>query len=67
MFDPLVIGATVDFVTDFAGGGPTLEPESAPVSTALPLAARGMAVRGIDLSPTSSHSSRPNRVRRTSV
>ena len=51
MFDPLVVGATVDFLTDLAGDGAALELGIGTGRIALPLAARGVPVHGIDLSP----------------
>jgi SAM-dependent methyltransferase len=48
--DPAVIAATVDFLAELAGGG-ALELGIGTGRIALPLAARGVRVRGIDLSP----------------
>jgi len=49
-FDPAVIAAAVEFLADLAGGGPALELGIGTGRIALPLAARGVAVHGIDLS-----------------
>jgi len=49
-FDPAVIEATVDFLADLAGEGPALELAIGTGRIALPLAARGIEVHGIDLS-----------------
>ena len=49
-FDPAVIAATVDLLADLAGGGPALELGIGTGRIALPLAERGVEVRGIDLS-----------------
>jgi SAM-dependent methyltransferase len=51
MFDPAGVAATVDFLADLAGDGDALELGIGTGRIALPLAARGVAVRGIDLSP----------------
>ncbi len=56
MFDPSVIGPTVDFLADLAGegsagGGSALEFAIGTGRIALPLAARGVQVHGIELSP----------------
>jgi SAM-dependent methyltransferase len=48
--DPAVIGETVDFLEPLAGGG-ALELGIGTGRIALPLAARGVRVHGIDLSP----------------
>jgi SAM-dependent methyltransferase len=48
--DPAVVGATVDFLAELAGGG-ALELGIGTGRIALPLAARGVRVEGIDLSP----------------
>jgi SAM-dependent methyltransferase len=45
------IGATVDFLTELAGGGAALELGIGTGRIALPLAERGVPVHGIDLSP----------------
>ena len=50
-FDPAVVGATVDFLTELAGDGTALELGIGTGRIALPLAARGVPVHGIDLSP----------------
>ena len=50
MFAPDVIGATVDFLAGLAGSGPALEFAIGTGRIALPLAARGVPVHGIDLS-----------------
>ena len=50
MFDPAVVGPTVDFLARLAGGGRALELGIGTGRIALPLAARGVAVHGIDLS-----------------
>jgi SAM-dependent methyltransferase len=49
--DPTVVGATVDFLADLARGGAALELGIGTGRIALPLAARGIRVEGIDLSP----------------
>jgi SAM-dependent methyltransferase len=50
-FDPAVIAATADFLAQLAGGGDALELAIGTGRIALPLAARGVRVAGIDLSP----------------
>jgi SAM-dependent methyltransferase len=50
MFEPAVVTATVDFLADLAGDGAALELGIGTGRVALPLAARGVAVHGIDLS-----------------
>jgi len=50
-FDPVVVGATVDFLAELAGDGAALELGIGTGRIALPLSARGVPVRGIDLSP----------------
>jgi SAM-dependent methyltransferase len=50
-FDPGVVGATVDFLFELAGDGAALELGIGTGRIALPLAARGVPVQGIDLSP----------------
>jgi SAM-dependent methyltransferase len=50
MFDPAVIGPTVDFLAGLAGDGRALELGIGTGRIALPLAARGVPVHGIDLS-----------------
>jgi len=49
-FDPAVIAATVDFLARLAGDGRALELGIGTGRIALPLAARGVPVHGIDLS-----------------
>jgi Methyltransferase domain len=49
-FDPAVVGPTVDFLAGLAGPGPALELGIGTGRIALPLAARGIAVHGIELS-----------------
>jgi SAM-dependent methyltransferase len=49
--DPEVVAATVDFLAELAGDGGALELGVGTGRIALPLAARGVRVRGIDLSP----------------
>jgi SAM-dependent methyltransferase len=51
MFDPAVVGATVDFLAALAGDGAALELGIGTGRLALPLSARGVPVCGIDLSP----------------
>ena len=51
MFDPAFVARTVDFLTDLAGDGAALELGIGTGRIALPLAARGVPVHGIDLSP----------------
>ncbi len=50
MFDPSVVGPTVDFLAGLAGGGAVLEFGIGTGRIALPLAERGVHVSGIDLS-----------------
>jgi SAM-dependent methyltransferase len=50
MFDPKVVGATVDFLAELAGGGAALELGIGTGRIALPLSERGVRVHGIDLS-----------------
>ena len=50
MFDPAVVGPTVDFLADLAGDGRALELGVGTGRIAIPLAARGVEVHGIDLS-----------------
>ena len=50
MFDPDVLGPTVDFLARLAGGGRALEFASGTGRVALPLADRGVDVAGIELS-----------------
>jgi SAM-dependent methyltransferase len=50
-FDPAVVAATVDFLVEFAGNGAALEFGIGTGRIAVPLAARGVDVHGIDLSP----------------
>jgi SAM-dependent methyltransferase len=50
MFDPAALGPTVDFLAGLAGDGPAVEFAIGTGRVALPLAARGVPVRGIDLS-----------------
>lgn len=49
-FDPAVVAATVDFLAEQARGGRALELGIGTGRIALPLAARGVSVHGIDLS-----------------
>ena len=49
-FAPEVLGPTVDFLADLAGGGAALEFGVGTGRVALPLADRGVTVHGIDLS-----------------
>jgi SAM-dependent methyltransferase len=51
MFDPAVVAPTVDFLADLVGDGVALELGIGTGRIALPLAQRGVHVRGIDLSP----------------
>jgi len=48
MFDPAVLGPTVDLLADLAEGGPALEFAVGTGRVALPLAARGLDVAGLD-------------------
>ena len=48
MFDPAVLGPTVDLLADLAEGGPALEFAVGTGRVALPLAARGLDVAGVD-------------------
>ena len=50
MFDPAVLGPTVDFLADLAGGGSALELGIGTGRIALPLSRRGVTVHGIDVS-----------------
>jgi SAM-dependent methyltransferase len=50
MFDPAVVGPAVDFLAGLAGDGRALELAIGTGRIALPLAARGVPVHGIDLS-----------------
>jgi SAM-dependent methyltransferase len=50
-FNPAAIGPTVDFLAGLAGDGAALELGIGTGRIALPLAARGVPVHGIDLSP----------------
>jgi SAM-dependent methyltransferase len=50
MFDPAVVDPAVDFLAELAGDGRALELGIGTGRIALPLAARGVEVRGIDLS-----------------
>jgi SAM-dependent methyltransferase len=50
MFDPAVLGPTVDFLERAAGGGPALEFAVGTGRVAIPLAARGVRVTGVELS-----------------
>ncbi|MEP7023174.1 MAG: class I SAM-dependent methyltransferase [Actinomycetota bacterium] len=50
MFDPAVVGATVDVLAGLAGRGRALELAIGTGRIALPLAARGVPVHGIDMS-----------------
>jgi hypothetical protein len=50
MFDPAVVDPAVDFLAELAGDGPALEFGIGTGRIALPLAARGVTVHGIELS-----------------
>src|SRR4051794_19976387 len=50
MFDPAVLGPTVDFLADLAGDRPALELAVGTGRVALPLSERGIRVSGIELS-----------------
>jgi SAM-dependent methyltransferase len=50
MFEPTVVGAAVDVLAELAGGGRALELGIGTGRIALPLAARGVPVHGIELS-----------------
>lgn len=50
MFDPAVLGPTVDFLAELAGDGRTLEFAVGTGRVAVPLAARGIDVTGIEIS-----------------
>jgi SAM-dependent methyltransferase len=50
MFDPAVVDPAVDFLAELAGGGRALELAIGTGRIALPLAARGVEVHGIELS-----------------
>lgn len=51
LFDPAVLEPTVEFLAGLAGGGPVLELGIGTGRVAVPLARRGIAVHGIELSP----------------
>src|SRR5687768_10339015 len=51
MFEPAVLGPTVDVLHELARGGPALELAVGTGRVALPLSARGVPVHGIELSP----------------
>ena len=51
MFEPAVLGPTVDVLYELARGGRALEFAIGTGRVALPLSARGVAVHGIELSP----------------
>lgn len=51
MFDPAVLGPTVDYLFELARGGPALEFAVGTGRVALELSARGLSVSGIELSP----------------
>ena len=51
MFDPSLLGPTVDLLEALAAGGPALEFAVGTGRVALPLSARGVRVHGIELSP----------------
>ena len=51
MFEPSVLGPMADVLAELAGGGPALEFAIGTGRVALPLSARGIPVRGIELSP----------------
>ena len=50
MFDPAVLGPTVDLLAELAGDGPALELAIGTGRVALPLAAGGVRVAGVELS-----------------
>lgn len=50
LFDPAVVDPAVDFLADLARGGPALELGVGTGRIAVPLARRGVAVHGIELS-----------------
>ena len=50
MFDPSVLGPTVDLMAELAGDGAALEFAVGTGRVALPLAARGVPVAGIEVS-----------------
>jgi SAM-dependent methyltransferase len=50
-FEPSVLGPVLDLLAGLARGGPALEFAAGTGRVALPLAARGVAVHGIELSP----------------
>ncbi|GAA0269459.1 hypothetical protein [Cryptosporangium japonicum] len=50
-FSPAVVAATVDVLAELAGGGRALEFAVGTGRIAVPLAARGVEVAGIELSP----------------
>src|SRR3954447_11348092 len=50
-FDPATLGPTVDLLAELAGDGPALELAIGTGRVAVPLAERGVAMSGIELSP----------------
>lgn len=51
MFEPATLDPMLDLLAELAGGGPALELAAGTGRVALPLAARGLSVHGIELSP----------------
>ncbi len=51
MFEPAVLDSTVDCLAELAQGGPALEFAAGTGRVTLPLSARGIFVRGLELSP----------------
>ncbi len=51
MFEPAVVDPAVDLLAELARGGPALELAIGTGRVALPLSARGLTVKGIELSP----------------
>ena len=67
MFDPAVVGATVDFLADLAGDGAALELGIGTGRIALPLSARACRCTGSTSRPTWWRSCGPSPVRRPSA
>lgn len=59
MFDSAIVGPVVDALAELAGGQPVLEFAIGTGRIALPLAARGLSVSGIELSPHMADQLRP--------
>ena len=66
-FDPAVVSLTVDVLAELAGDGAALEFAVGTGRVALPLAARGVRVSGIELSPPWPVGSGPRTTRSSST